>query len=300
MASTRLGYIELDDQLLADDLSAISKATFTSAYAEFAFGSWRTLMVRNYEGKDDDAVIRMHNRSAVETPAGRRLPYLRRLISDHFDTERMRYARIMKIEKNAGIIPHRDYLEFSDDYVRLHLPIQTDERCMNSEGGKVYHLERGEIWFLDASQIHSAVSLSDQPRLPLVMDFASDVPPPALIRNYRPPIDAPATLVRPPIPQSALDAIRSLSQIVNESTLTETISILCKLHFRYETEPTCVFDWLHQIADLVGDKHLQEKVCSLAQECIQSRSSGRLSDAAVPDSSIFRGSASVTRIVPMH
>ena len=280
MPSTRLGCLPIDDDRLAADLSTLSKARFTDAYAEFAFGLWRTLMVRNYDGTDEDAVIRMYHRPAVETLVGHTLPYLRKLIDDHFDASRLRYARIMKIECNAGVIPHRDYLEFSEPYIRLHLPIQTDENCMNSEGGQVLHLCKGEVWYLDAAQIHSAVSFSKKPRMHLVMDFAGGVSPISLVRNCAFAIGNPAPIYRPKMPDSVKEAIKSLGCVLDECNLMDVISILCKLHFKYQSEPECVFEWLADMARVDDLGTLGKRIEFLELECIKARSGGRLSENA--------------------
>jgi L-proline cis-4-hydroxylase len=280
MPTTRLAHVPIDDNRLATDISVLSKARFTDAYAEFAFGLWRTLMIRNCDGTDEDAVIRLYDRPAIETPVGHTLPYLRQLIDDYFDVSRLRYARIMKIERNAGIIPHRDYLEFAEPYVRLHLPIQTDDNCMNSEGGQVIHLRAGEVWYLDAAQIHSAVSFSKKARMHLVMDFAGGVSPTSLVRNCAVAMGNPSPISRPKMPAIVREAINSFGHVLDESNLMDVISIFCKLHFKYQSEPECVFDWLADIVRVGGNTALQKRIEFLELECIRARSGGRLSEKA--------------------
>ncbi|GAL10893.1 hypothetical protein JCM19233_1878 [Vibrio astriarenae] len=45
------------------------------------------------------------------------------------------------------ILPHKDYLEFEKGFTRVHVVLDIDETCFNSENDTVYQMKAGEVWF---------------------------------------------------------------------------------------------------------------------------------------------------------
>jgi hypothetical protein len=72
-------------------------------------------------------------------------------------------ARLSKSD-NAIIVSHRDYMEFKKGFRRLHIPLRTNDRCMNSEAALVYHMNVGNIYFLDGREAHAGGSLASGER----------------------------------------------------------------------------------------------------------------------------------------
>ncbi|WP_158932498.1 aspartyl/asparaginyl beta-hydroxylase domain-containing protein [Acidisphaera sp. S103] len=105
------------------------------------------------------------------------IPYLTGLISREFATDRLRWARLMRVAGNGCVIPHRDFLEFSQPFTRLRICLKTNPQAWNSEEGRLFHMRVGEVWHLDATRVHSAACFSPEPRVHLVLDFAGDNDP---------------------------------------------------------------------------------------------------------------------------
>ncbi len=66
------------------------------------------------------------------------------------------------------IFPHKDYLEFKKGFNRVRVVLYTDKNCLNSEKDTIYHMRAGEVWYVDGSNIHSAMSLSEKGKFTLI------------------------------------------------------------------------------------------------------------------------------------
>src|SRR5258705_9043880 len=99
MRSFPLGAIALDDARLAPDLAAGLASNVTSdAYSEFKFGNWRTVVLWNTSGEDNDGLIADTGARARPTPQAQRLLYLNKLIERTFDLARLRLVRAHVLE----------------------------------------------------------------------------------------------------------------------------------------------------------------------------------------------------------
>ncbi len=264
MTTRILGLVSLDQRRLAADLAALAKTNFSTAYSDFACGRWESCMLRNRSGVQEEDTVVIHHNPAVATPLGRSLPYLNELLETHFDTSSMRYARIIRISENACIIPHRDYLELDAKFARVHLVLDTNQRCMNTEKDRIFHMGLGEIWFLDASLPHSAASFSPIPRVHLMADFEGTCAPENVVRNTEQPLTR--TLMadaREEWTDEALQCVLGLSKIVSEANYREIVSILAKLHFFYKVDCEAMYGWLREICRRRGDAALIEKTDKL-------------------------------------
>ncbi|HEX8112902.1 MAG TPA: aspartyl/asparaginyl beta-hydroxylase domain-containing protein [Kofleriaceae bacterium] len=265
MRSFPLGLIDLDDARLAPELAAVLACNVTSdAYSEFKLGSWRTVVLWNTSGQDGDGLIASGDVPARPTPRAQPLGYLDELIARTFDVSRLRLVRAHILEDGV-LIPHRDFLELAPDeprWCRLHLPIATTTACLHSEEDTVFHMRRGEVWFLDASQTHSACNNGTTPRVTLCLDFAlGDRPIESLVADrhqLRP--TSPVVIARDPLDRPFRAGIRDLARLINRHNYREILNFLARVHFYKAVDINEFFAWIVEVASAAGDRELTARL----------------------------------------
>ena len=100
-------------------------------------------------------------------------------------------AGLRVASRRSYVRPHRDWPASAPRYTRIHVPLQTDERGLNSEDDEVFHMGAGEIWLVDPSRPHSGGCFSDGTRVHLVLDsipaFRCPTCSATARRSHRPP-----------------------------------------------------------------------------------------------------------------
>ncbi|WP_222106176.1 aspartyl/asparaginyl beta-hydroxylase domain-containing protein [Catellatospora sichuanensis] len=224
-------------------------------------------------GADGDGVVTKydHRQPGAFTEYGNQLPYLRELISTVVDLDRLNFVRLAKVQNSVGL-PHRDLLELSDipddtrNAHRVHIPLATNENCFFSEGNTVYQMRRGEIWFLDASVIHSLAVLSTEARIHLMLDFANAPSEKPLITIPGHSVDAgipeDRMVKRPPVTDADRASLLRLADVMTMETVDEIFSIVIKKHYRYDGGDDFVWSTMIDIAHASGDtealRHIEE------------------------------------------
>ncbi len=69
---------------------------------------------------------------------------------------------------------HKDPCWFHDNCVRLHVPIYTNEHCVQLWEGEEYHMELGNLYELNNRVMHSATNKGSTPRTHLILDIMSE------------------------------------------------------------------------------------------------------------------------------
>jgi hypothetical protein len=233
-------------------------------YSEFHFGDWKSFVVWNQTGIDDDGMVADRGLAARPTPRSSALPELNDWINATFDMSRLKLVRIHSLGDGV-LVPHRDFVEFdSTPWTRVHVPLLTNLGCLHSEGDAVFHMRSGEIWFLDASNLHSAINYSAGRRLNLCLDFdLRGEPVEAALRQVnlaaRGAIE-PQLVKRPPLGDMFDDELNSLAATLNESNLRQAVGLLSKVHFFRDADIGAFFNWLPGLAERTEDASLQTKV----------------------------------------
>ena len=83
----------------------------------------------------------------------------------------LKSVRLMRLKAGAEIKPHRDHglsLEYGE--ARLHLPLQTSTKIRFLVNGQDVPMREGELWYINADQIHAVQNLGDEDRINLVID----------------------------------------------------------------------------------------------------------------------------------
>jgi hypothetical protein len=204
-----------------------------------------------------------HRQPAAFTQFGNQLPYLRELITTVVDLDRLNFVRLAKV-RNSVIIPHRDLLELGDlpddirNAHRVHIPLVTNEDCFFNEGNTVFRMRKGEIWFLDASEIHSVAVLSTEERVHLMLDFVNVPSAKPLItiegRSADAGIPEDRTVERPPLTDAARASLLRLADVMTMETVNEIFSIVIKKHYRYDGGEDFVWNTMIDIARASADK----------------------------------------------
>ncbi|MDJ0344811.1 aspartyl/asparaginyl beta-hydroxylase domain-containing protein [Streptomyces sp. H10-C2] len=265
MRTHYVGDTYLDESRLAKDLEQADSIPWSEAYSDYVFGgAWKSCMLWARGGDAGDGVVTHydHDRPAAFSDFADQLPYLRELIAEVADLDRLNFVRLAKVQ-NSVIIPHRDLLELSEladetrNAHRMHIPLATNEDCFFNEGDTVYRMRKGEVWFLDASEIHSVAVLSSQERVHLMFDFV-DVPstkPLITVGGASPDAGIPAdrTVKRPPLTDAAHAELMRLADVLTLETVNEIFSIVIKKHFRYDGGENFVWNSMIDIARAAAD-----------------------------------------------
>jgi hypothetical protein len=234
-------------------------------YSEFHYGDWKTFVFWNQSGSDEDGVVDNKGKAASLTPRGRALPSLNKWITETFDISRLKLARVHSLGDGV-LIPHRDFVEFGEEkrpWTRVHVPLVTNDRCLHSEEATVFRMRAGEVWFLDASNRHSATNLSDQRRLNLCLDFElGDLPLRAIFNDVprrSAHVPAPDLVERVPLEDGFSANLLNRAQSLNHRNFRDMLGWLAKVHFTHSVHIAKFFDWMIAAAQASGDPSLLDK-----------------------------------------
>jgi L-proline cis-4-hydroxylase len=246
----RMARFSVDAAALDADIAAAGSLAYNDSYGDFICGTLRSAMLWNRTGKLGETLLADYTGAAQRTPNGDALPYVSELICRLFDTERLRYARLLCLAPGSVLVPHRDYLELSRNFYRIHVPLRTDEKCFSSEEDVVYQMRRGEIWFLDATKAHSAASFSTTDRIHLVVDLIADDLYSVLKFNPDPGQSIPEsnTVRRRPPRSTEHSAFQALSGIISTENYKDILAIIIKMHFLVDLSANDVFALMKKIA----------------------------------------------------
>jgi hypothetical protein len=263
MNTHRIACLQLDEQRLAADLRVALDFDYNDSYSEFFCGEWRSCMLWNGSGDVADTHLKDYIGAARMTEYGRRMSYVRELLEASFDLGQLRFARLVKLCPNSVIIPHRDYLELGEALRRVHLPLQTDSSCFSAQERTVYHMAAGEIWFIDATKVHSAASFSQRDRLHVILDFSQGDEIAPLLRVSVSPeqvIPASSQIPRPELDEQDYRALMALGQVIDEDNYRDILALLIRRYFRKVFDAASIFDQLVDMAHQAGKRALADTI----------------------------------------
>lgn len=264
MQSKLLAHIENVDRFDADISRILSFVGANTEYSEFHAGDWKSFVLWNASGRDDDGLVAESDVSAQPTPRGRQLSAINRWIDEYFDTRHLRLVRVHSMGDGA-LVPHRDFLEFDERgnrWYRVHFTLRTNDTCLHSEEDDVFHMRTGELWHLDASRLHSATNRLEERRLNLCLDFdLGRNPPETVFRRGLPAADGlvPDVIERPPLGRGFVDGLMKLSDVINESNYRDIVRLLSGVHFYRKVGLARFFDWLTDISRNSGSETLLQR-----------------------------------------
>ncbi|KLJ01166.1 aspartyl/asparaginyl beta-hydroxylase domain-containing protein [Streptomyces sp. KE1] len=131
---------------------------------------WRVLSLRSPEG--DGARTDPGGFGLVEyapTPWLDKAPYIASIL-DAIPTE-LRSVRLMSLGVGAEVDEHRDVpYGLPAGWVRLHIPLVTNDRAVCTLGGEKHTWQPGTFWYGDFSRPHSVRNDGDERRVHMVID----------------------------------------------------------------------------------------------------------------------------------
>lgn len=274
MRTQYVAALELDEGRLAKDLETSASFNYSEAYSNYLIGGpWKSAMLYSAGGDAGDGLLTDYDyrQSSDFTDYGRQMPYLQELISTSVDLSRLTFVRLARFAKSV-IVPHRDFLELEEipedkrSAHRLHIPLATHEECFFSEDNVVYRMRAGEVWYFDASRIHSVVSFAEEPRIHLIFDFADRPGAGSLVTVPGEPegagVPAASAVDRPQLSDAERAALARLADVLTMDTFSEIFSVLVKKHFRRDGGEHFVWDTLTALARACPDPavlpHTQE------------------------------------------
>src|SRR6266540_1237104 len=234
--------LPLDAARLAKDLELSASFQYSEAYSDYLIGGpWKSCMLWAPGGDSGDGVVTnyQYDQGATFTEYGRQLPYLQELITETVEPARLQFVRLAMVA-NSVIIPHRDLLELKDlpetsrNAHRMHIPLVTNPSCFFNEGNVVFRMREGELWFLDASEIHSVASFSTEPRIHMMLDFVEGPGELLKVEDARAGIPAGRVVDRPPLPDRDRAALLRLADVLTMDTVNDVFSIVIKTHYRHD------------------------------------------------------------------
>jgi hypothetical protein len=279
-----VGAVDLDDDRLVKDLDRCRSLDWSDAYSDYVFGGlWRSCMLwaRGGDVGDGEVTRYAHDRPSAFTPVAGELPYVRELVEATADLSRLNFARLAMVVDSV-IIPHRDLLELGDLPVetrnahRLHVPLATSDDCFFGEDDVVYRMLRGEVWFLDASRIHSVAVLTREPRIHLMLDFV-DRPGDRPLSTVSAPahgggIPAGSVVPRPPLTARERADLAALARVLSTDTVDEVFAIVIKTHFRRDGGARFVWDTMAALARDSTDPDVAARIAEMHRHYTLERS----------------------------
>ena len=95
--------------------------------------------------------------------------YIQKILND-LNTE-IYLVRIMKLKKNGFIAPHKDKFIDNKNVIRCQLPLISNDDIDFIINKKIYHLEIGNLYYINVLKDHSVKNNSNYDRISLIIDL---------------------------------------------------------------------------------------------------------------------------------
>lgn len=161
---------QLDAEQLQEEYLALEKEWISHFNTGYYTGDWSGITLRKPIGEAHGlSAGNVAVKTYEDTPLMKQLPYTQQVL-DAIQTEKQA-VRYLQLTPNSEIKPHKDFdLVYWDGYVRLHIPIITNDAVKFMIGDKLVQMKPGECWFADFSQTHSVSNTGETSRIHLVID----------------------------------------------------------------------------------------------------------------------------------
>ena len=153
---------------LSEIKQVINDVQFLKHFGNYHDNGWKSIGLITANGdpnEDRDLNAKYYEKTEIL----KSMPHLNKYL-DEIKTEKKR-VRIMKLEKRCKIFLHFDRSETYDlGFLRIHIPIITNENVITTILNKKYYWKFNEVWFADFSFPHKVENNSDFDRYHLVID----------------------------------------------------------------------------------------------------------------------------------
>lgn len=265
MASYIIKNIDISKYDISKDLNFLRNVKKQKEeYDEFGQGFWQNISLLNSSGDEYDSLYQ-DGVNPIPTEVAKNCPTLLKLIEDNFNFSYLKMARTRNLI-DGMVIPHRDFIELNQDnkYFRVFIPLELNSYAFHSDESGVFQMLPGEIWFLDASLIHSAINYSTNSRIFLCLDFIfnKDFTEKDIFINSNSKYSNKRNFL---IKRNFLTKgeeqkiINSTSTLISKITFKDLLFMLAKYHFNYDIEISRCFNWLIESAKISNDKNIINK-----------------------------------------
>lgn len=265
MRAKILGFIDLDEFVPPAEVETILNFEYTDTYSEYVFGVWRSCVLLNGSGAHLDSEIHEYEGNAQQTALVANLPGVQSLLHSCFAVDRIKWVRVFKQDRGF-LLPHVDFVGMHEGFIRLHVPLRTSPTCMHSEENVVYHMRRGEIWYVEAARVHSSGNLSGAARASLCIDFSVHGPVESLVRpafRVKEATREPHVIQRRPFTDR--DKLAALGKVLRVDTFDAVVAELIRIHFERDVHAGAMFDWLADMAVASQNPELKERARKLRE-----------------------------------
>ena len=155
---------QFDVEIIKKELSQFSKSDYSDIYNPSV--TLETLWLKHLIvpiGSPDGPIKFVPNESL------QKCPYLLSI----FETFKCQVEtfRIHTLDAGASIQPHRDIgYSFEQGKVRLHIPVETNEKVEILLDNKPVRMKEGECWYCNFDILHEVHNRSDKGRMHLILD----------------------------------------------------------------------------------------------------------------------------------
>lgn len=161
--------IQYDKEKLRNELEVITnELEFTEQWGPYHKGGWRAVGLISHEGNytEDRPLEGEYKKTKALTYA----PYMESIL-DSFPCEKRR-VRLSNLLPGKDIYWHVDYRESIDeDFIRLHMPIQTNSDVEFQISHEDCSWKEGELWYGDFMFPHRVRNSGTTNRVHMIMDL---------------------------------------------------------------------------------------------------------------------------------
>ncbi len=170
MKSSGLLPLQFDAEILEKEFLDLSKQWVAHFNTSYYSGDWSGIQLRAPKGENHQiSPGHAGTKEFADSPVLDQLPYIKEVISAIEAPKDS--IRFLRLTPGSKIKPHKDFdLEFWDGFVRLHVPILTNEKVHFELDGIKLDMKPGECWFGDFSKTHSVFNGGETERVHLVID----------------------------------------------------------------------------------------------------------------------------------
>ncbi len=160
--------IEFDPVRLQEDLKRAEESyKKIEVIGPYNDGSWSGIALRSNDGTSED-IEAFNQGDSKDTEVLQHCPYFKEVLGQLSFSSGV--VRLLFLPAGKIIGSHRDKNSWRNGYVRLHLPIVTNENVTMIIDDERKYMAPGELWFGDFSKMHSVENHSDLNRVHMVID----------------------------------------------------------------------------------------------------------------------------------
>jgi hypothetical protein len=154
---------------LVDDMLRCRDAEWTRHVNQRDYtGDWTGIALRSASGSSGD-LVSVAGDSYRDTPLLAQCPYFAEIL-DRLACEK-ETVRLLRLAPGSVIREHRDRgAAYADGFLRLHIPITTNDQTRFVVDGEALPMRPGEFWYANFSLVHSVRNEGATDRVHLIID----------------------------------------------------------------------------------------------------------------------------------